>query len=341
MAEKAKRVTIKDVAEHCGLSKSLVAYLINGDGYRKSTPENRRKVEAAVKALNYRPNQAARQLSSGKAFTIGIAMPMSGTGFYGDIALELQRKIRKRGYESLFAFWAGDDPEELHEKPIQTLFTRNVDGVISWDATPRFQEMGIPAVVYNTPNEHYDDITPDDEWMIETALRHLTGFGHKSVGILSMKERNRIFARTVGKYQLTTKPEWIFELSSWGHHPLDAFGQFYQNCDGQLPNALLCHSGAEAIAAVSSAIRKGIRIPQNLSVISLDNSFVADFFQPALDAFDLQVEEIAEAMVSALLDRMRHPNKPIEQFKITPKLIHRESVIQSTAGEQRYDVQSQ
>ena len=60
MPERQKRVTLKDVADYCGLSRSLVAFIISNSGYRNSTPENRRKVAEAVKALNYRPNTAAR-----------------------------------------------------------------------------------------------------------------------------------------------------------------------------------------------------------------------------------------------------------------------------------------
>ena len=102
MPERQKRVTLKDVADYCGLSRSLVAFIISNSGYRNSTPENRRKVAEAVKALNYRPNTAARELRARKSSTIGVAMPMSGTGIYGNMALELQREIKKRGFTSLF-----------------------------------------------------------------------------------------------------------------------------------------------------------------------------------------------------------------------------------------------
>ena len=108
MPERQKRVTLKDVADYCGLSRSLVAFIISNSGYRNSTPENRRKVAEAVKALNYRPNTAARELRARKSSTIGVAMPMSGTGIYGNMALELQREIKKRGFTSLFSFWGGD-----------------------------------------------------------------------------------------------------------------------------------------------------------------------------------------------------------------------------------------
>ena len=96
MPERQKRVTLKDVADYCGLSRSLVAFIISNSGYRNSTPENRRKVAEAVKALNYRTNTAARELRARKSSTIGVAMPMSGTGIYGNMALELQREIKKR-----------------------------------------------------------------------------------------------------------------------------------------------------------------------------------------------------------------------------------------------------
>ena len=75
MPERQKRVTLKDVANYCGLSRSLVAFILSNSGYRNSTLENRRKVAEAVKVLNYRPNTAARELRSRKSSIIGVAMP--------------------------------------------------------------------------------------------------------------------------------------------------------------------------------------------------------------------------------------------------------------------------
>lgn len=326
MSERQKRVTLKDVADYCGLSRSLVAFIISNSGYRNSTPENRRKVAEAVKVLNYRPNTAARELRSRKSSTIGVAMPMSGTGFYGNIALELQREIKRHGFTSLFSFWGGDDPEEMHADSIRTLFLRNVDGVISWDPSPFFREAGIPAVVYGQDSGLYDSVSPDGEQMIDAVLRHLAEFGHRTVGILGMRERNRIFRERYAESGLQTRPEWIFELASWSRRPQDAFGQFYRNCGGTLPDALICHSDTEAVAAVSSAGKLGVAVPHDLSVVALDSSFVVDYFHPALDAFDINLPEIAAQLVARLLARIGDPEAPVRSFKVLPRLIHRESV---------------
>ncbi len=326
MPERQKRVTLKDVANYCGLSRSLVAFILSNSGYRNSTLENRRKVAEAVKVLNYRPNTAARELRSRKSSIIGVAMPMSGTSFYGNIALELQREIKKRGFTSLFSFWGGDDPEEMHAEAIRALFSRDIAGVISWDASPRFQEERIPAVIYGDGGGLYDSVSPDYEQMIAEALRHLAEFGHRTIGILGMKERNRIFTEQVSKNGLTTRPEWIFELACWSRRPQDAFGQFYRNCGRILPDALICHSDTEAVAVISCAGKLGIEVPRDLSVVALDSSFIVDYFHPALDAFDINLPEIATQLVERLLARIDAPEVPVKSVKILSRLVHRESV---------------
>ena len=319
MPERQKRVTLKDVADYCGLSRSLVAFIISNSGYRNSTPENRRKVAEAVKALNYRPNTAARELRARKSSTIGVAMPMSGTGIYGNMALELQ---------SLFSFWGGDDSQELHAQTLQTFFERSISGVISWDASPCFREEKIPAVVYGYRNEFYDYVILDEEQMIIRALEHLKKFGHRRIGILSVGERNRFFREHVGRCGLESKPEWIFELTFWSRRPLDVFGKFYRECGGAIPDALICHSDTEAIAALSSAAKLGIRVPDDLSVIALDSSFMTAFLSPALDSFDLDFSEITEQLVKLLLTRIDEPDAPLRSVMISPQLVHRESVIE-------------
>lgn len=328
MPERQKRVTLKDVADYCGLSRSLVAFIISNSGYRNSTPENRRKVAEAVKALNYRPNTAARELRARKSSTIGVAMPMSGTGIYGNMALELQREIKKRGFTSLFSFWGGDDSQELHAQTLQTFFERSISGVISWDASPCFREEKIPAVVYGYRNEFYDYVILDEEQMIIRALEHLKKFGHRRIGILSVGERNRFFREHVGRCGLESKPEWIFELTFWSRRPLDVFGKFYRECGGAIPDALICHSDTEAIAALSSAAKLGIRVPDDLSVIALDSSFMTAFLSPALDSFDLDFSEITEQLVKLLLTRIDEPDAPLRSVMISPQLVHRESVIE-------------
>ncbi len=326
--ERKKRATLKDVADYCGLSRSLVAFIISNSGYRNSTPENRRKVFEAVKALNYRPNIAARELRAQKSSTIGVAMPMSGAGiYYSNMALELQREIRRHGFSSLFSFWGGDDSEDLHGWTLQTFFERNISGVISWDPSPCFREEKIPAVVYGYRNQLYDYVILNEEQMIVQALEHLKKFGHRRVGILSVGERNQFFRKHVQRCGLESKPEWIFELTFWSRHPLDAFGKFYSGCGGALPDALICHSETEAIAAISSAAKLGIRVPDDLSVIALDGSFMTSLLCPALDSFELNFAEIAKQLVELLLSRIDAPAASLRSVKISPQFIHRESVI--------------
>ena len=199
--------------------------------------------------------------------------------------------------------------------------------MISWDASPCFREEKIPAVVYGYRNEFYDYVVLDEEQMIIRALEHLKRFGHRRIGILSVGERNRFFREHVGRCGLESKPEWIFELTFWSRRPLDAFGKFYRECGGVIPDALICHSDTEAIAALSSAAKLGIRVPDDLSVIALDSSFMTAFLCPALDSFDLDFSEITEQLVKLLLARIDEPAAPLRSVRILPQLVHRESVI--------------
>ena len=145
---------------------------------------------------------------------------------------------------------------------------------------------------------------------------------------MSVGERNRFFREHVGRCGLESKPEWIFELTFWSRRPLDAFGKFYRECGGAIPDALICHSDTEAIAALSSAAKLGIRVPDDLSVIALDSSFMTAFLSPALDSFDLDFSEITEQLVKLLLARIDEPDAPLRSVMISPQLVHRESVIE-------------
>ena len=76
---------------------------------------------------------------------------------------------------------------------------------------------------------------------------------------------------------------------------------------------MICHSDTEAVAAVSSAGKLGVAVPHDLSVVALDSSFVVDYFHPALDAFDINLPEIAAQLVARLLARIGDPEAPVRE----------------------------
>ena len=77
---------------------------------------------------------------------------------------------------------------------------------------------------------------------------------------------------------------------------------------------------------ISCAGKLGIEVPRDLSVVALDSSFIVDYFHPALDAFDINLPEIATQLVERLLARIDAPEVPVKSVKILSRLVHRESV---------------
>ena len=133
MAEQ-RRATIRDIARYCGMSKSAVAYIVNNSPHYKGTEKSRMLVMDAAKKLNYRPNYAARCLSSNRSEIICVLMPAAGSRFYDRMMLELQHCVWRAGYSCFFSFWGGTEfPKEDAIKP---LLDRNVDGLICWPGCP-------------------------------------------------------------------------------------------------------------------------------------------------------------------------------------------------------------
>ncbi len=324
---KPKRVTIKDIAEYCGLSKSTVAYIISNSEYRKGSEENRKLVEKAVKALNYRPNHAAKSLSSRRGFTIGVTMPIAGSSFYDEMALHLQKMIKKLGYHSMFSFWGVSDPPAAREEAFKVMFERNVDGVLSWDNSLQFLHENIPTVVYGLdPGNCYDSVEPDFERLASEALEYLVGLGHRKIGFLGFEDDSRYFylKQLAPTFGVDMNPEWC-SFPDRASLSVGNAERFLRQSGKNLPTALFVQSDSIAIPAIKSIYKAGLQVPEDISIISCDNIKMAEFCRPGLTTFDINLEEIATAMVQQLLERMNHSGSALKTIKIRPKLIIRES----------------
>ncbi len=328
MREMQKRVTIKDIAELSGVSFQAVSSVLHKTGNSRVSAEKAERVKQIAKELNYRPSHAAKSLSSRRGFTIGVTMPIASCSFYDEMVLHLQRLIKKLGYHSLFSFWGGSDSLSAAEEAIKAIFERNVDGILSWDISPQFRDENIPTVVFGQDNNLYDSVEPDFEYLTREVLEYLTGLGHRKIGFIGIHDDPRYvyLKQQAPEFGVELNPKWSF-LSHLTSPEINAMELLLKQCGKDRPTVVFAQSDSVAIQAIKFAAQAGLRIPEDISMISCDNIQIADFYRPSLTTFDINLEGIATAMVEQLLLRMEQPNSEMKSIKIRPRLIIRESCI--------------
>ncbi len=320
---------IEAVAVRAGVSKSTVSNTFTG---RKSvSPKAKQRVMAAARELGYRPNHAAQVLATKRTRTIGVLVQELHNPHTSALVEALERELSRHGYKVMLGLTHGD-----HERALEYLrqfSTGMVDGAINLapqvTLSQAVRESGqVPVVTYLRPHPESPAYVNYDVGVRE-ALEHLWGLGHRRIGFIAipdtawdvaMEERQRAFheAYTVrGK-----KP--IEQLIVAGDGRAES---------GYRLGAVLAQRGATAIIAGNDLMACGVirwcreaelRVPQDLSVIGIDDCPLATWISPALTSIQIPIALLAEVTVTGLLDRLEG-QRPAQQAVLNARLVIRET----------------
>ncbi len=311
-----------EIARLAKVSQSAVSLILNGKADGRISSEKQKRVRDLVEAHSYRPNFAAKGLRKGRIFTIGIIMPAPKNAFAASMISMLQLKLEERGYMALFSFWGG---MKTVRKAFDSVVEHNIDGLISWEYDDCMHKEKIPTVFYCQSHAGFDSILIDFTAAIRQALEYLKGIGHLRIGFLGLSDdpRATAFEEEMLRLHLELRPEWKLEtigIQEEGIRGMEILLRMRER-----PGALVVMNDSIAQGVLFAAHRSGIRIPEDLSVISFDNSVDAAFLLPPLTTFSIPVGVIADALIDRILARIQTPDHPDFSVTIRPELCLRES----------------
>ncbi len=307
------RATLADVAARSGVSKTTAHYVLTGqDQAMRISEDARHRVLRAAGELHYRPNLMARGLRTSITRTIALITdsvatdPYAGQLVYGSLAA-----ASRHGY-LLFVCETGAEPE-LEAKVVEDLLARQVDGFVY--ATQFSREVEIPdalrtqrAVLLNchAPGTGLPAVLPDEVRAGADAAQVLLAAGHRSgvwlVGepaehVLAARERligaRGTLARAGVQLDGQVSCPWWPEPSFEAMHALLA--------GGTRPRALICLNDRVALGAYQALAQHGLRVPEDVSVVSFDDSDLASWLRPALTSVGLPHVALAELAMDLLL----------------------------------------
>ncbi|MGP4091540.1 LacI family DNA-binding transcriptional regulator, partial [Streptomyces sp. KR55] len=268
--------TIRDVAEHAGVSKSLVSLVLRGSGQVR--PEKREAVLRAVRELGYRPNAAARSLSEQRTRTVGVLLNDLRNPWFVDLLDGLNSLLHDNGLHMLLAD-ARLNRRTGHDITGPFLDLR-VDGLIVVGTLPDPAALGtvadrIPLVVAGAREPvptGVDVVAGDDERGTRLVTEHLIGLGHRRI------------AHIAGYGAVGELRRHSFEATMREHGLAD--GALVEACDmteegghraavrllgrPDRPTAVLAVNDIAAVGALSAAEALGLRVPDDLSVTGYD-----------------------------------------------------------------------
>jgi DNA-binding LacI/PurR family transcriptional regulator len=348
-------VTRKDVAEHAQVSESTAGMILAGRGQRYSI-HTREKVLASAKALDYRPNPAARSLQSQRSFLIGVLINSSNAAISTEFLRGVQAVLNSGDYSPIVLSHA--DCEE-QAKCLERCTDRRVDGLIvnaSHDASGRFDtshlaaaiEQGTPVIeVFGRFISGVPQINVDNVAAGRKSVEHLLGLGHRRIAMLTHE-----------RYVVGRSGRAAMHFDAWERycgyeeamydaglepvvvtHPItgevDVAQQFV---DGGLeafdsllshpakPTAVICYNDLEVYGLIRAARLKGVKINDHFSVVGFGDLDHSRIIVPALTTVPVPAFEVGRRAAEALLDSL--DEQPVESALIETEIVVRESTNQ-------------
>lgn len=296
-----RRVRIIDVAALAGVDRAVVSRVINGSATLSIRPETRERVWSAIRELNYRPNAMARSLRTARAGIFGLLIPDFANPIYSSIITGAQRAAARRDHLLLTASVAGD--ESLADS-VELLAGGRVDGMLlaggsaTENARRQVDGMGIPWVLLNRRTESsLRNVVLDDARAARLAVEHLVSLGHRRIGHISgvqtvdtAMRRMDGFREAMTAAGLSVPREFVVEADYTNAGGLDAMKRLL--AAPVRPTAVVIANIASAIGAVRAVHLAGVRIPAEISVVSIHDLPLVDYLEPPLTTVRMPVEEL-------------------------------------------------
>jgi len=305
------KVTIRDVARAAGVSVTSVSRYLNG---QISLPEpTASRIQLAAERLGYHPNAIARRLSSGKSETLGLITADIAYPLFAEIASASEAEAARHGYNLLMF-----NSRNLVEKEVSFLSRiedRQVDGILlltnhhdDGRLLRRINETGnVVLLDEDVPGAKAPRLFADNVHGGLLATRHLISRGHTRIaaiggpkGLLSTTERLDGFTRALGEAGLDVDPA-LLRFCEYEEAPASmAFLDLLRQ--DEPPTAIFTFGDMLATGAMRAARQAGIRIPDDISLVSFDDIHNADLLAPALTTVRQSAAEFGTRGVNMLLD---------------------------------------
>ncbi|MFG6464689.1 LacI family DNA-binding transcriptional regulator [Roseateles sp. DXS20W] len=307
--------TVSDVARLAGVSTMTVSRVVNGEPSVR--PDSRARVQAAVAALNYVPNPAARKLAGARPILIGLLYSDTRAGYLNGFMLGLLSKISLRHVQLNAQFCdAGSDGVDV----VSALMAQGVDGLI---LPPPFCESrplldlvarcGTPTVTVSAgqPSSHAHGVSIDDYRAAYEMTRHLLALGHQRLGFImgdpghcSSERRLAGFEAAVAEAGLDPAQDVQRAQGRFTYQSgLDAAERLLAGA--RRPSAVFASNDDMAAATVAVAQRLGLYVPSDLTVVGFDDAPLATTIWPELTTVRQPIGDMAGAAVDTLVRHIR------------------------------------
>lgn len=313
LSENQEQPTIRDVARHAGVSHQTVSRVINGhESVKEAT---RQRVFESIRALEYVPSPMARGLIGNRTHSLGMVTADISDNFFAQAVAGAELEARRRGYYLIVASVEEENRDDGRGY-LRLMLERRVEGLIlARPSSPVTSEQvlptlsaGIPFVAIGSRVPGHAFVDVDNEGGALAATRHLVEKGHRAIATItgpldwpSARSRLAGYREALHAAGLREDPARVAHSRGWG---LEAGQEAAASllARGTDFTALFVHSDLSALGAVRELRARGLRVPEDVSVVGFDDIPVAAFFDPPLTTVRQPMREVGVIAARLVLD---------------------------------------
>lgn len=308
-----KKLTIKDIAKMANVSVASVSYAVNGkEGISSAT---RQRILSVINETGFVPNGASKSLASRTTWNIALLYPAEASPFsdlfYYEVTNSFIERLTEADYNVILI---PHKPEQPLKSTLRLIQRNDVDGVALLYSVPpalleALQEKEIPYIPIDFPHSMEIGLRMDNLAAIRMALEYLTRHGHQNIAFCGSNQTPSYLISCFNDYKSVLSEHGLPILSgpvmediSSVETGLHALGQLIQA--PHPPTAILCSNDAAAIRMLQAAAASGIRVPEQLSIMGIDNILLSQYVSPQLSTVDWDKKAIGRISAGLLLKRI-------------------------------------
>lgn len=329
------KVTLEDIASKCGCSVATASRALSGNAAKYRISEDTvRKVREEASRQKYRPLSIAQKQRKERSSMIGLLLPSVANPYFADMASVIISELYRLNYTSLVMDTMED--ESRFEESAKELLARNVEGIIAvpCGSDPFLLEQIDAEVPVVLIDRYYEEsslsyVTTGNYKGAGEATRILIGNGHRKIaciqGVLSSmpnKERVKGFLDAVKEAGIGAEAQVVGSDFSIQNGYLET--KLLLN-SGSRPTAIFALSNTILLGAIKAIGEAGLRIPEDISVISFDDNPYLDFITPAISRMGQPIEDMAKLAVKILVGKIQSPSTS-SRLLLSPRYLPGKSI---------------
>jgi LacI family transcriptional regulator, galactose operon repressor len=337
LGERARGVTLKDVARAAGVHTSTASRALDPVTSRRISDETVRRVRRIAEELGYSPDMVARGLKRGRTTTIGVVVADLENPFIGPVIRGIAGSLEDQGFVALVAETLDD--QRRFARLLDHLVGRRVDAIITTAARyddaallQRAWELGPPIVlaVRTLPNTPLPSVVPDDRLGATLAVDHLYELGHRvcaqltgALDISSFVDRSRAYDERTAELGMHD-----VSVAESGRAPNVAEGRRLMEltlAGTARPTAVFAHNDLLAVGAIDAIRAAGLHCPRDISVFGFNDGPLADHVSPSLSTIRMPMLELGRKSAEVAIELIEGPVGGATRITFPPKLVLRGS----------------